>query len=82
MLFDDLSELKNPPAWLVQYENPHGGQRWAVVMDKAPPQLEAGYDGQILAIFALPDDVRFLNLPALKVMALNGTLKKMEAQHG
>lgn len=79
---DELSALRSGPAWLCHYENSNGGHHWAIVIDKAPPQLEAGYDGQILAIFALPDDVRFLNLPALKVMALNGTLKKMEAQHG
>lgn len=78
-ILDELSRLKDEPAWLLHYEGPLGGHGWALALGPTVPEPA---DGTILAAYAVPDHLRHAHVTALKAMARNGTLTKVEAQHG
>lgn len=76
-IFDKLLMSADETAWLVQYENSVGGHGWAVVICKGLPEPD---QGQILAAYEVPDDLRYMHVTGLKMMARNGTLKKVETR--
>lgn len=78
-LFARLAALGDQPCWLVQFEGPLGGHGWALVLGATVPNP---HEGQILAAYAVPDDMRYMHVSVLRAMARNGTLTKVEAQHG